>query len=107
MLFGILIGSVFLLVVPVMVALGATLALYLWKRHWSAPTRVLIASFAGPGVMFGPAMFAPAIGGNWSAAPVLGIAFLLLLLGGLCFPFVRMASRRLEQLHSADISVFR
>jgi hypothetical protein len=106
MLFGILIGGVFLLVIPVMVGLGTTLALYLWRRRWSAQTRVLVASFTGPGVLFGPVMFAPAIGGDWSAAPVLGIAFILLLLGGLCFPFVRMATRRLEQLHSADISVF-
>lgn len=106
MLFGILIGGVFVLVIPVMVALGATLALYLWRRQWSVQTRVLIASLLGPGVLFGPVMFAPAVGGNWSPAPIVGIAFILVVLGGLCFPFVRMATRRLERLLPVDPTVF-
>lgn len=107
MLLGIVAVVLYVLIIPMMAALGMALSLYLWAPRLSSSNRGLLASIAGPSLVMGPAFFAPAAA---SGTPVWAVSFgvvvLLAVLGALCFPVVRIATRRLEQLHASDASVF-
>lgn len=97
-----------LIVIVVMIGLGAALALFLWGRGLSNEKRCVLAALAGPAGLLLPALLGPTMyKEGLSSSLLLGVAFVVLLLAGVCYPFVRTATRRLDELQPADATIFR